>query len=858
MLELTEVEALLGTVLDEDDTSLRTAGLEALTHLPLSDDGWKAIAPHVIRLLATAVPGTQDRWAAIQLAARVPLASVVAELRRIAADDGDPDGPAARELLHQQSGADVDAVLERVPAEPDDDPAEVEGLDDRVLDRLLTREQLDFDQVSTDTWGRLSSRQAARVVTAAVRRIADGVDTWDPDELPWLGIDAGNSLVTVVSMMPSGIDLPIGDLYELHRRTLRGVIPDSQVACVLAKADPAKTVAFFARAVPALEPEERAKAFDMLARIGDFERGAPGPIVGPGPGPGSSPPLAERIDDVHLDFGPPPGGALPPPPPAVGAEPPPAVGAEPPASAPAWPHLQAPAAAVAGEVFPIEVGLGQARDAGLDGTGALSVPAGDYSLGVELMIDGFAVVGDRTFTIDVTAADRFPKRTVQLLALAAAGLAERRRIGVVYRIGNEMRGYAGREVAVKATAAEASAVAPPPAPAPGSIDTSAFATAGAADLTLVIQLGAAADGSRLIWSAVSPHLDLAVPAEAPVSELGSSPQEFLAELVDEASTTPDTLNLYASLVGRGKSQIARRMPAAVRQALHQVAEKVAPRPPSVLLVSQDPYVPWELAVLDPALPGTPAGGSPFLGAQAAMARWILQTEPPPPIDPPRHVDVRSTALVTGVYEEVPDWNRLESAEREVDELERGWPSPRRVEARLPAVLDCINGEPAADIIHFALHGQFGVDGARQGLVLIDTVPGHPDQKEAVFLKPSHVASGQLNRHPFVFLNACQVGANRVVLGNYSGMAGDFVGIGASGVVAPLWSVNDEVASDFALEFYQATLDRGETPAEALRAARAKVTKAAVEAGAPEASGTRLAYQFFGHPNMRLTTAGGTG
>ncbi|HWI04420.1 MAG TPA: hypothetical protein VNT52_11465, partial [Acidimicrobiales bacterium] len=244
MIELTEVEALLGTVLDEDDPSLRTAGLEALTHFPLSDDGWKAIGPHVIRLLASTVPGTRGRRAAMELAARVPLASVIAALRRIAADDGDPDAPAARELLRQPSRADVEAVLDPVAAEPDDAAAEVAGLDDRVLDRLLARERLDIDQVSTDTWGRLSSRQAAHVVTAAVRRIAEEVDTWDRDDLPWLAIDAGNSLVMVASMVPAGIDLPIADLYGLHREKLRGVISDAQVACVLAKADPGKTVAF--------------------------------------------------------------------------------------------------------------------------------------------------------------------------------------------------------------------------------------------------------------------------------------------------------------------------------------------------------------------------------------------------------------------------------------------------------------------------------------------------------------------------------------------------------------------------------------------------------------------------------------
>lgn len=57
-----------------------------------------------------------------------------------------------------------------------------------------------------------------------------------------------------------------------------------------------------------------------------------------------------------------------------------------------------------------------------------------------------------------------------------------------------------------------------------------------------------------------------------------------------------------------------------------------------------------------------------------------------------------------------------------------------------------------------------------------------------------------------------------------------------------------MASAVALDFYRATLEAGESPAEALRASRATVTD-----DGPKGSGTRLAYQFFGHPNMRMAT-----
>lgn len=1017
-LDPTDVEALLRAV-PSDEASVRRACVSAITHLPLSADAWRALGPRVRELLAEAAPGTPERRELIHVAARVPLASVRAELRSIARSSADPDAAEVRRVLREPSVDDIQALLARVSGKPPDaraaealaalpietldfdeqplrtaaqsqdpnlglwaalalarrsdfgpleriladeaahtddlsgDPwssyqrlaavrpvpeplkdyllawldahperdrspdlvawaltgardteghptreevaepegsfrvdVEIDGLDNVVLDQLFTDEGLAVDQVDAENWQFLTKSQATSVIVGTVFRIADrvGVREWH---------SVGNELVHLTRMLPSGVDLPVPELYRVHTTRLRPMIPDSQTAWVLARAHPRRLVAGFASTIPGLETEDVVDALEMLAQTGDYQRGAPAPVLGADPDDSSRPVTDEVIDDRPRARSAPPLSRSGRPvhdrqretPPSTGPDSRPGdsvvtdgqipvgasvfvgrdggwgstqIGVVAPSRL-AWPHLVAPTAVVAGESFPVEVGLGEGRDRAVDGTGIIVVPSVDYALDVELLIDGFAVEDSRTFSLEVTEEDRFPKRTVHLVAIAKAGLAERRRIGVVYRIGTEMRGYAGREIVVKATAGQASAVAPPEtALAPGAIDTSRFATAGAADLTLVIQLGAAADGSRLLWSAISPHMDIPVPAEAPVSDLGSSPEQFLQELVREASTTPDPLDLFASLHGRGKAEIASRMPASVRTALYQVAEKVAPRTATLLLLSQDPYVPWELAVFTPPLPGTPAGGSPFLGAQAAVGRWVLQPEPPPPIDPPRQVAVGKTALVTGIYEGVPGWKRLTSAEREVEKLAESWPEAQRVDANLPAVLKCIKGDPKADIIHFALHGEFSTEGAGQGLVLIGTVPGRPEQKVQVYFKPSHVDGGELPGQPFVFLNACQVGANRQVLGNYSGMASAFARIGAAGVVAPLWSVDDEVASEVAIEFYRATLEDGQTAAEALRATRAKVTAAAVEASDRHASCTRLAYQFFGHPNMRLATRGRLG
>jgi CHAT domain-containing protein len=103
--------------------------------------------------------------------------------------------------------------------------------------------------------------------------------------------------------------------------------------------------------------------------------------------------------------------------------------------------------------------------------------------------------------------------------------------------------------------------------------------------------------------------------------------------------------------------------------------------------------------------------------------------------------------------------------------------------------------------------------------------------------------------PFVFLNACQVGAGQQVLGDYSGMAAALLRAGACAVVAPLWSVPDDRASELALEFYERVLHSpdGVSPAEAMRLQCATFN-------GRRRSAACLAYQFFGHAGIRLRLA----
>ncbi|MGW8368191.1 MAG: CHAT domain-containing protein, partial [Gammaproteobacteria bacterium] len=154
-------------------------------------------------------------------------------------------------------------------------------------------------------------------------------------------------------------------------------------------------------------------------------------------------------------------------------------------------------------------------------------------------------------------------------------------------------------------------------------------------------------------------------------------------------------------------------------------------------------------------------------------------------------------------------------------------------ASMDKLLPWLRSNPDAQLIHFSVHGKWGNTGIKDGIGLVD----------GKMLDPSVVRQSKLVGHPFIFLNACQVGQGQTVLGDYGGMAEAFLKAGAAAVVAPLWSVDDESANAVAERFY-AAIDSGKNPGELVRRERLNFV-------AHPTSATSLAYQFFGHPAMRM-------
>ena len=141
-------------------------------------------------------------------------------------------------------------------------------------------------------------------------------------------------------------------------------------------------------------------------------------------------------------------------------------------------------------------------------------------------------------------------------------------------------------------------------------------------------------------------------------------RSFASELIAGVASHRGDPGLVEFLTGIGRT-VSEKVPEEFFALLAAVAAKLD-RPPRVLLLAQEPYVPWELATVEPALD---ANAPPFLAAQADVGRWVFGQRRPA-LPPPVEVDAHDIAVVCGVYPDTT-W-RLVDAEEEADTIVHEW------------------------------------------------------------------------------------------------------------------------------------------------------------------------------------------
>ena len=305
-----------------------------------------------------------------------------------------------------------------------------------------------------------------------------------------------------------------------------------------------------AREIVALLTVRAATRLWLADRLG--RQGAPEFASGYGPAPGgamggvgAAPELAggdlESFDELDLDepAAPPPPmtpAAAPPAPEPPGAPPPPSAGdgAEPADGTgtkrrEAWPLLDAQDEVAPGTPFAVQAGLSPSRVEGVSGTGRMLVPAEPFVLDLEVVVHGFTVIGPARRSLPVTPQDPYPSVDFMLEAHDDPDLKRVREIGCTFVVGGTLCGYASRLVEVVPSTEEAHGIEQPPG-APAELGLDANAPDEAADLTIVITAGDDRAESKLLWRLYSPHL--VPPADLDPVDIGSSPQDFAANIID--------------------------------------------------------------------------------------------------------------------------------------------------------------------------------------------------------------------------------------------------------------------------------------------------------------------------------------
>lgn len=531
----------------------------------------------------------------------------------------------------------------------------------------------------------------------------------------------------------------------------------------------------------------------------------------------------------------------------------------------AHPRLDAPDTVLPRQAFTVTVGLAEQAQAGvIGGPVVLDLPASvqTFELGVQLIVEGFEAPAGQGLqaTLQVNRA-RPGDATVQF-QLVAPGLAsdEPTRLSslrVLYLFEGQVCGMALRRIAVVGNPAQAHESQPANVQGHGQAWLGNNQQASAVnvqtglppvDLTVVIdQPDADPSQGRFVWRFTSPHTS-DLPLQPVPSDLGTGGAEFGGKVINEVhqATLLDMAELMVTGLGRTIHDAA---PPELWQALRTVHSAMQAagehRALNVLLLTAEPHVPWELALFDDA-DKLIADAPPLLGCQVNLGRWPLDHSELPPR---AHVDVQHMAAVVGDYAARSGWRKLQQATEEGAQLVQRYQALQlaadapQIKKLLTARLGDVDPGHGAEAVHFACHGEAMQQHALDAAVIL---------ADGMRLSPLVFANAPLGKRsaPFLFMNACQVGKASELLASFSGFAGEAIKGGFRGFLAPLWSVEDQLARDIALGFYEQVFgDEARAPrpvAEVLREMRARF------ADSEPNSLTRLAYIFYGHPGLTLS------
>lgn len=488
--------------------------------------------------------------------------------------------------------------------------------------------------------------------------------------------------------------------------------------------------------------------------------------------------------------------------------------------------------------FTFVVGVQENQQAGLAEAEALKIAAiGVVELVVHLETTGVTVLDPerRRTRLVVTDSDRFPTETITLVR---DDNATEMRVEATYYLDRQRLGMARWEV----TAGQ-----PPPT------ELSPSFTEPDSDIDLYLTV-LTRGGNRIWWigptDTNSQGLNIVGAAVGESDAVLNALQDVFTNRLSEKTRRNRLLGLWRIL----QDAVPAEVWAAVDEATNRVVDKI--RKPSVVLVTDDPQVPWEAATVSSssdrlAFPESAENAGPaHLGGEAVIGRLPnAEGSQRPPAD--RAVEVvwilapdYSKTVLGGGLTNVEEGNEVAArfANQEVVDL------PHNLDGLVDYLVPLNEGEGGTppDVLHIASHGTTLTDElGPPGLPLManESLPGF--KVPVINLAPTDVNHLDLGQRTFVFLNLCHGAAATSVLGQAVGLADAFASAGARAVVAPLWQVDDSQARAFAKALYEHAGHM--SVAEAVSELRRQVP-------ANDLWASWLAYRCFGHPHTHIISS----
>jgi hypothetical protein len=352
----------------------------------------------------------------------------------------------------------------------------------------------------------------------------------------------------------------------------------------------------------------------------------------------------------------------------------------------------------------------------------------------------------------------------------------------------------------------------------------------AADVELRVHLSA---DNRLSYELHS-RLPAVGYQNAPMGEvkLASDPSRFLRSTFAELSmlaqnhNTQDADKVIQQIEAIGENLYLDLFPDKLQEAYWKlVALRKQGRIRSLLITSDEPWIPWEL--INPYNEETDEADD-FLAGSWQLCRWLAGGSP---VD---RVKVMAARLIAPNLDlEFVEQERLCFEEMKSWGVDIG-PGPLQ---QLEEVQE-LKRQGQVELLHFATHGNFDANNPDEAVIRL---------ANRAVLSPRDLrgrrVSGLRQARPIIFLNACHTAQMGFTLTGLGGWAERMViDVRASAFIGTLWEVNDELAAEFSHRFYQALWQKA-TLGEAFYTARQHVRNL------QPANSTWLAYTLYGDPNI---------